>query len=79
MEARGFFPSYGIEEDPGTGSAAACLGIYLADRLGPIELEIAQGLHVGRPCKLHLKAREGSVEVGGRCEMVFEGRLVTVP
>lgn len=79
VQARGFFPSYGIEEDPGTGSAAACLGVYLADRLGPVDLELDQGIEMGRPCKMHLKAADGSVEVGGRCELVLEGRLAVVP
>lgn len=79
VQARGFFPAYGIDEDPGTGSAAACLGVYLADRLGPIDLELDQGIEMGRPCRMRLKAADGSVEVGGRCQLVFEGRLVVVP
>lgn len=79
VQARGFFPSYGIEEDPGTGSAAACLGVYLADRLGAVDLELDQGIEMGRPCKMKLKADAGTVEVGGRCQPVFEGRLVAVP
>lgn len=79
VQARGLFPGLGIEEDPATGSAAASLGIYLADRIGPIELEIDQGVELGRPSKLRLSAREGEVDVGGRCELIFEATLRTVP
>ena len=35
LQARGFFPGLGIAEDPATGSAAAGLGVYLADRSVP--------------------------------------------
>lgn len=79
IQARGLFPGLGIEEDPATGSAAASLGIYLADRLGPIELEIDQGVEMGRPSKLHVSARAGEVDVGGRCALIFEGSLTIVP
>lgn len=79
IEARGMYPGLGIEEDPATGSAAASLGIYLADRLGPIELEIAQGVQIGRSSKLLVSAREGEVDVGGRCGLLFESTLATVP
>lgn len=79
VQARGFFPALGIVEDPATGSAAASLGLYLADRLGEIELEVDQGVEMGRPSKLFVKAREGKVDVGGRCELVFEAALAAVP
>ncbi len=79
VQARGLFPGLGIEEDPATGSAAASLGIYLADRLGPIELEVDQGIEMGRPSKLRVSARLGEVDVGGRCAVIFEGALSTVP
>ena len=79
IEARGLFPGLGIEEDPATGSAAACLGIYLAGRLGPIDLEVEQGMQIGRPSKLSVRARDGEVDVGGRCELIFEATLATVP
>jgi predicted PhzF superfamily epimerase YddE/YHI9 len=66
-------------EDPGTGSAAADLGLYLADRIGPIELEILQGVEMGRQCRLFVKGAEDEVRVGGRCELVFKGRLERLP
>lgn len=79
LQARGFFPALGIEEDPATGSAAAGLGLYLAQRVGPIEAEIAQGVEMGRPSRIYLRARTNSVRVGGRCEPVAEGKLMSLP
>lgn len=79
VQARGLFPALGIPEDPATGSAAASLGVYLADRVGDIDLEIDQGVELGRPSKLFVKARGEQVEVGGRCHLVLEGSLATVP
>lgn len=79
VQARGLYPALGIAEDPATGSAAASLGLYLADRIGPIQLEIDQGVEMGRPSKLFVTAREKEVDVGGRCELIFEAALATVP
>jgi trans-2,3-dihydro-3-hydroxyanthranilate isomerase len=79
LQARGFFPGLGIAEDPATGSAAAALGIYLATRVGDIEAEIAQGIEMGRPSRIFLKARSGSVQVGGRCELILTGTLDRLP
>lgn len=77
--ARGFFPALGIEEDAATGSAAACLGAYLAARIGPIDLELQQGLEMGRPSRIHVRAGEDDVQIGGACELIFEASLKTVP
>lgn len=79
VRARGFFPSLGIEEDPATGSAAACLGVYLASRVGPIDLEVQQGIEMGRGSRMQIKAGEDEVQIGGRCELIFEASLKTVP
>jgi trans-2,3-dihydro-3-hydroxyanthranilate isomerase len=79
LRARGFFPEYGVAEDPGTGSAAAALGLYLADRVGDIELEVIQGVEMDRPCHIGMRARGRTVEVGGRCELIFAGRLEVLP
>ncbi|MBA2313180.1 MAG: PhzF family phenazine biosynthesis protein [Actinobacteria bacterium] len=79
IRARGFFPGAGIAEDPATGSAAAELGIYLAARVGALEMEISQGTEIGRPSRIFLRAKPGRVEVGGRCEPVLEGRLSALP
>jgi trans-2,3-dihydro-3-hydroxyanthranilate isomerase len=77
--ARGFFPGFGIPEDPATGSAAAALGLYLASRLGAIELSVKQGVEIGRPSLIRLEAEPGRVQVGGSCRMVLKGRLETLP
>jgi trans-2,3-dihydro-3-hydroxyanthranilate isomerase len=79
LRARGFFPEYGVAEDPGTGSAAASLGLYLSDRVGDIDLEIIQGIEMKRPCHIGMRVRGGTVEVGGRCELIFAGRLEVLP
>jgi trans-2,3-dihydro-3-hydroxyanthranilate isomerase len=80
VRARALFPaSTGAVEDPGTGSAAASLGLYLAERIGDIDFEIEQGVELGRPCRIDVSAREGSVRVGGRCELVLEGDLRRLP
>lgn len=79
LRARGFFPGVGIVEDPATGSAAAALGLYLADRVGDISFELVQGVEMGRPSRILVRARGGVVEVGGRCELVLRGTLEVVP
>jgi trans-2,3-dihydro-3-hydroxyanthranilate isomerase len=79
IEARGFFPGAGVVEDPATGSAAAELGIYLAARLDQIDFEISQGMRIGRPSRLSVRARKASVQVGGRCDLVLEGSLLELP
>lgn len=78
--ARMFDASFGVGEDPATGSAAGPLGVYLASRglAGmPGDAVIAQGEIVGRPSFLHLDVRpEGeswNVRVGGGVRIVGEG------
>jgi trans-2,3-dihydro-3-hydroxyanthranilate isomerase len=79
VRARGFFPSFGTPEDPATGSAAAALGLLLAARLGPIELEVVQGVEMARPSRIALDARPERVRVGGRCYLALTGRLERLP
>jgi trans-2,3-dihydro-3-hydroxyanthranilate isomerase len=79
VRARGFFPGLGITEDPATGAAAAALGLYLDDRVGGIDLEITQGVEINRESKIRVRAGSGRVEVGGRCALVAEGALTTLP
>jgi trans-2,3-dihydro-3-hydroxyanthranilate isomerase len=78
--ARMFDASFGVGEDPATGSAAGPLGVYLASRglAGmPGRGVIAQGELVGRPSFLHLDIGSdgGSwrVRVGGGVRIVGEG------
>ena len=79
VRARGLWPAVGVTEDPATGSAAAALGLYLAERVGDIDFEIAQGIEINRPSRLHVKARETEVRVGGRCERILRGRIEAHP
>jgi trans-2,3-dihydro-3-hydroxyanthranilate isomerase len=75
VRARGFFAPVGVEEDAATGSAAAALGIYLGARVEPIELEITQGVEMGRPSAIFLKASEGEAQIGGRTALIYRGHL----
>ncbi|HVL64455.1 MAG TPA: PhzF family phenazine biosynthesis protein [Actinomycetota bacterium] len=79
IRARGFFPEVGILEDPATGSAAAALGLYLDRRIGSIDLNVTQGVEIGRRSLLHVRAGSGRVEIGGRCAFVFEASLSAIP
>jgi trans-2,3-dihydro-3-hydroxyanthranilate isomerase len=79
IRARGFFPSLRVPEDPATGSAAAALGFYLADRISDIRAEILQGQEIGRPSRILLHVQSGKVRVGGQCVPVATGRLRQLP
>ena len=82
-KTRMFAPGEGVFEDPATGSAAGPLAIHLA-RHGRIafgeQIEIHQGVEVGRPSVLYARA-EGSgdridrVEVAGSAVIVAEGEF----
>jgi trans-2,3-dihydro-3-hydroxyanthranilate isomerase len=82
-KTRMFIPSGGIAEDPATGSAAGPLALHLA-RHGRIafgdEIEITQGVEIGRPSTLYARV-EGSaerverVEVGGSAVVVARGEF----
>ncbi|WP_329175131.1 PhzF family phenazine biosynthesis protein [Streptomyces sp. NBC_01477] len=80
---RMFSPAYGVVEDAATGSAAGPLAIHLA-RHGLAtygqELEILQGVDMGRPSRM-LATAEGSaagvdeVRVGGHGVLVARGTI----
>jgi trans-2,3-dihydro-3-hydroxyanthranilate isomerase len=82
-KTRMFAPSSGVAEDPATGSAAGPLALHLA-RHGRVafgdEIEISQGVEVGRPSTLFARV-EGTaanvqrVEVGGSAVTVARGEL----
>ncbi|MHB8242462.1 MAG: PhzF family phenazine biosynthesis protein [Solirubrobacteraceae bacterium] len=83
-KTRMFAPGLGVSEDPATGSAAGPLAVHLA-RHGWIELgseiEISQGIEIGRPSLLYAYAEgsEGRIEgvhVGGSAVMVGRGELL---
>jgi trans-2,3-dihydro-3-hydroxyanthranilate isomerase len=80
---RMFAPGAGVPEDAATGSAAGPLACHLC-RHGLVpwgaEIEIEQGVEIGRPSTLYARA-EGSaggieaVEVGGRAVVVARGEF----
>jgi trans-2,3-dihydro-3-hydroxyanthranilate isomerase len=82
-KTRMFAPAGGVAEDPATGSAAGPLALHLA-RHGRIafgdEIEITQGVEIGRPSKLYARV-DGSadaierVEVGGSAVVVARGEF----
>ncbi len=82
-KTRMFIPSGGIAEDPATGSAAGPLALHVA-RHGRIafgdEIEITQGVEIGRPSTLYARV-DGSaehverVEVGGSAVIVARGEF----
>jgi trans-2,3-dihydro-3-hydroxyanthranilate isomerase len=71
-KTRMFGPALGVAEDPATGSAAGPLAVHLV-RHGRIpfgtDIEIVQGVEIGRRSVLHARA-EGR---GDRVERVFVG------
>jgi trans-2,3-dihydro-3-hydroxyanthranilate isomerase len=82
-KTRMFGPADGVPEDPATGSAAGPLAIHLARHrridFGD-EIEISQGVEIGRPSKLYARV-DGSperierVEVGGSAVIVARGEF----
>src|SRR5207245_1509464 len=82
-KTRMFAPGHGIAEDPATGSAAGPLACHLV-RHGLIqpgeEIQITQGVEMGRPSTLFARAggtreRIESVEVGGSAVTVARGEF----
>jgi trans-2,3-dihydro-3-hydroxyanthranilate isomerase len=82
-KTRMFFPGVGVSEDAATGSAAGPLACHLALH-GSIEwgaeIEITQGVEIGRPSKLYARAEGGAglidaVEVGGSAVVVARGEF----
>jgi len=84
IHARMFADSYGVPEDPATGSANGCLAGYLVKHRcfdsPSIELTVEQGVEMGRASRLHLRAVEEQdtiqIQVGGRVFPVATGELV---
>jgi trans-2,3-dihydro-3-hydroxyanthranilate isomerase len=84
FHARMFAPSFGMAEDPATGSAVAALvgGLMQFEPMGEGEhsFTIEQGYEMGRPSEiaLQLVIRNGalvSAEIGGGAVVVSEGEL----
>jgi trans-2,3-dihydro-3-hydroxyanthranilate isomerase len=82
-KTRMFSPYHGVSEDPATGSAAGPLALHLA-RPGRIsfgdEIEVTQGVEIGRPSKLYARVEGDAervlrVEVGGSAVVVARGEF----
>ena len=73
--ARFFARDPGTGEDPATGSAAAPLCAYLAQRTGARAVDIAQGVEMGRPSLLRTEVVDGRVRVGGDVVVVVSGTV----
>jgi trans-2,3-dihydro-3-hydroxyanthranilate isomerase len=79
VKTRMFAPSFGVAEDPATGSAAGPLALHLA-RHGVVgygqEIDIVQGEEVGRRSELYATAHdEERIEVAGAAVIVARGEL----
>ena len=84
LNARVFANSYGVPEDPATGSGNGCLAGYLVKHRyfgkDKIDIRVEQGYKIGRPSLLYLKAEdkksEIEVNVGGKAIMIARGEFV---
>jgi trans-2,3-dihydro-3-hydroxyanthranilate isomerase len=84
LNVRVFADQYGVPEDPATGSANGCLAGYLVKHrfleTYRINLKVEQGYEIGRQSLLYLRAekkrQEISVYVGGKVEMIGNGKFV---
>jgi trans-2,3-dihydro-3-hydroxyanthranilate isomerase len=84
LTVRVFADSYGIPEDPATGSGNGCLAAYLVKHRyfgsTQINIRVEQGYAIGRPSLLLLKTEthddQIDVFVGGRVIMIAKGELV---
>ena len=72
--SRCFFPNYGIDEDPVTGSAHTLLTPYWAAQLNKTDL-IAKQLSK-RGGILHLTVNGDRVNIGGRTSVFFKGEII---
>ena len=82
---RAFFPFYGIEEDPVTGSASGHLALLMQRFLPgvlPRRLVFRQGDEVGRPGRVEIELRAGETPehpvrawVGGAATVMVRGEL----
>lgn len=73
--SRFFAPTFGIDEDPVTGSAHCALGPFWAERLGRIDLVGFQASARGGIVRLSL--RGDRVALGGKAVTIARGELVS--
>jgi len=84
IQSRMYAPLHGVIEDPATGSANAGLANLLAslhdEKDATLKWDVAQGVEMGRPSRLHLTAerRDGEVaevRVAGNAVIVCRGQI----
>jgi trans-2,3-dihydro-3-hydroxyanthranilate isomerase len=84
IRARMYAPVHGVMEDPATGSANAGLANILAslseERDATLEWNVAQGIEMRRPSRLHVTAerRQGEVveiRVAGNAVVACRGQI----
>jgi len=71
--SRCFYPKYGIDEDPVTGSAHTVLGPYWANRLDKRELTARQCSP--RTGFLRLRLMNERIEIAGQAVTYMEGKI----
>lgn len=71
--SRYFAPSYGIDEDPVTGSAHADLMPIWSERLGRSQLRARQ--LSGRGGELHCRLQQDRVFLSGQCALYMSGQI----
>jgi trans-2,3-dihydro-3-hydroxyanthranilate isomerase len=84
IHARMFAPTFGVPEDPATGSANGCLAAYLVFHRyfdgDSVDVRVEQGYEMNRPSRLYLRAAESGgeieVHVGGKVFPVARGELL---
>lgn len=76
LHVRVFLPGSGISEDPGTGSAAGPIALVAGRVWGADpDVVIQQGIEMGRPCRIEVRAEADTVWVRGAVSLVAEGRF----
>jgi trans-2,3-dihydro-3-hydroxyanthranilate isomerase len=81
IHARFFADYFGVPEDPATGSAIGNLAGYLAEYMpGPHDFIVEQGLEMGRPSRLYMKAgkenNQYTIQIGGKVQKIASGFFV---
>lgn len=84
LTVRVFVDFYGVPEDPATGSANGCLAAWLVQHRyfgdEQVDIRVEQGMSIGRPSVLHLRAMKTSrsleVRVGGGVVDVARGTIL---
>ena len=75
--SRCFYPAYGIDEDPVTGSAHCTIGPYFARELGRSDGDVIRCHQASRRGgELRVVMRGDRVHIGGRAVTVVRGNLV---